>query len=202
MRTAGVRDVLLKGARAALRGFQNGTEAYGPSRFPRLWECRACKVVSVTNGFESTVVAASHVGRVRRKNQDAWSYSLAAGVFVVCDGIGGAAGGEVASRAAVDAFVEHLGAVPLAQRTTRAIVQAVCLANRRVLARAVAEPVLRGMGTTLVGLVACSSQGFAVVHVGDSRCYRWRAAKPAAAVRAGAEAAGVLMQCTDDRCVM
>lgn len=153
----------------------------------------ACTFISVTNAFQSAVAAASHVGRVRRENQDAWSYSLAAGVFVVCDGMGGAAGGAVASRAAVEAFLESLSGVPVAQRTSKTITQAVCLANRRVLARAVAEPLLQGMGTTLVGLVARGGDALAVVHVGDSRCYRWRAARPAEA-----GAAGVLLQCTDD----
>lgn len=140
--------------------------------------------------FESAVAAASHVGKVRRENQDAWSYSLAAGVFVVCDGMGGAAGGEIASRAAVEAFVEHLSAVAPGQRTTKVITQAVCAANRRVLARASAEPGLQGMGTTLVALVARGEASVAVVHVGDSRCYLWRGPD--------GDAAGVLTQCTED----
>ena len=124
--------------------------------------------------LHSVVAAASHTGSVRLTNQDAWSYSLEAGLFVVCDGMGGAAGGEVASRAAVEAFLEHLGAVGEAERSVKAIAQAVCAANRRVHARAAHEPALHGMGTTLVALVACEESTVAVAHVGDSRCYRWR----------------------------
>ena len=119
--------------------------------------------------------ALSHTGCVRRNNQDSWSYSLEAGVFVVCDGMGGAAGGEIASRTAVETFLEHLGATPPAQRSPKAIGQAVCAANRRVQARAAYEPALKGMGTTLVALAMHRPGELALVHVGDSRCYRWRA---------------------------
>ncbi len=128
----------------------------------------------MTSAFHTVAAALSHVGRVRQSNQDAWSYSLEAGLFVVCDGMGGAAGGEVASQTAVEAFLEHLGAVPEAERGGKGIAQAVCAANRRVHARAAHQPALAGMGTTLVALAACGEHAAAVAHVGDSRCYRWR----------------------------
>ncbi|WP_233581317.1 PP2C family serine/threonine-protein phosphatase [Acidipila sp. EB88] len=121
-----------------------------------------------------TATALTHVGQVRRTNQDAWSYSLEAGLFAVCDGMGGMAGGEIASQIAVEAFVEHLAPVPEAQRTARLVTQAVCAANRRVQARAAHERALQGMGTTLVALALCAANKAAIVHVGDSRCYRWR----------------------------
>jgi serine/threonine protein phosphatase PrpC len=128
--------------------------------------------------------AASHVGLVRRSNQDAWSYSSDAGVFAVCDGMGGAAGGEVASHLAVDAFVESVRAVAEEQRTSRSITQAICASNRLVHARGNADRLLRGMGTTLVALVSRGRGRVAVAHVGDSRCYLFRA--------------GELMRCTED----
>lgn len=121
--------------------------------------------------------ALSHTGAVRRSNQDSWSYSLEAGVFVVCDGMGGAAGGEVASRTAAESFMEHLVAMSREERTSRVVAQAVCAANRRVQARATHEPALHGMGTTLVGLAAGAPGEVLLVHVGDSRCYRWRAGR-------------------------
>ena len=120
-----------------------------------------------------TVAALSHTGHVRRTNQDAWSYALEAGVFVVCDGIGGMAGGEIASQAAVEAFVEYLAAVPEATRSVKVIGQAVCAANRRVLARATRERSLHGMGTTLVAVVSRGEGSVGIAHVGDSRCYRF-----------------------------
>ncbi len=121
---------------------------------------------------------------MRRTNQDAWSYSLEAGLFVVCDGMGGAAGGEVASQAAVEAFVEQLSVVPEAQRTAKVLAQAVHAANKRVHTRASHEPGLQGMGTTLVALAARGDHAVSIVHVGDSRCYRWRS--------------GELTRCTED----
>ena len=128
--------------------------------------------------------AVSHVGLVRRTNQDAWSYSADAGVFAVCDGMGGAAGGEVASRLAAEAFLESVRATPEEQRTSRSITQAINAANRLVHTRGNTQKSLRGMGTTLVALVARGRGRLAVAHVGDSRCYLFRA--------------GELMRCTED----
>ncbi len=134
--------------------------------------------------LQSAVAAGSVPGRIRSTNQDSWSYSLEAGVFVVCDGMGGTAGGEVASQTAVEAFLESLVGVEAEDRTVKMITQAVCAANRRVHARGVQDRALRGMGTTLVALASISDQAVAVVHVGDSRCYRLRG--------------GELCRCTED----
>ena len=128
----------------------------------------------MTAAIHIVAAAASHIGRVRRENQDSWSYSSEAGVFVVCDGMGGPAGGEVASRTAVEAFLEHLGAVPPTERTRASVAEAVASANRRVFSRAEMDPALEGMGTTLVALVGLGGPGLLVVHVGDSRCYLFR----------------------------
>ncbi len=95
-------------------------------------------------------------------------------MFAVCDGMGGAAGGEVASRTAVEAFVEHLGLLPEAQRTQGSVNEAVLSANRRVFSKAQHNPALDGMGTTLVALVGRGGRGLLLAHVGDSRCYRLR----------------------------
>ncbi len=124
--------------------------------------------------LQSAAAALSHTGCVRRNNQDAWSYSLQAGVFVVCDGMGGAMGGEIASRTAVEAFVEQMVAVAPEQRTPKSVAKAVCAANRRVQARAAHDASLEGMGTTLIALAGCGDREMRLVHVGDSRCYRWR----------------------------
>ena len=107
-------------------------------------------------------------------NQDAWSYAPEAGLFVVCDGIGGVAGGEIASQTAVEAFIEHLSMVAEPQRSVKTVTRAVCAANRRVQSLGSHDRSLHGMGTTLVGLALCGPQKAAIVHVGDSRCYRWR----------------------------
>ena len=59
------------------------------------------------------VGAATDAGRVRHLNEDAYASRAGHGLFVVCDGMGGAASGEIASRLAVESIVDHLsGAEP------------------------------------------------------------------------------------------
>jgi PPM family protein phosphatase len=111
--------------------------------------------------------AVTDVGRVRTSNQD--SYLVTEGVYVVADGMGGHAAGDLASRIAIDAIRE---AVDNDQIDT--LVEAVKAANLRILEKALEDPALRGMGTTLTGLALVKIAGherFAVVNVGDSRVY-------------------------------
>ncbi|RZU42646.1 protein phosphatase [Edaphobacter modestus] len=121
-------------------------------------------------------------GRIRRGNEDTCAASPLSGVFVVCDGMGGAAGGEVASHLAAETFLSHLGrnGTRPAQVEAR-IGAAVQAANRAVFQQAQRTPQLTGMGTTLVGLVHAAAvrenddaAALWLVHVGDSRCYLWR----------------------------
>ncbi len=128
----------------------------------------------MTAALQTVAAAQSHVGRVRKANEDSWSYALEAGLFAVCDGMGGAAGGEIASRTALEAFMERLTLVPANDRSLAVVAQAVGGANRRVWTRAAQEAVLKGMGTTLVALASCGPREWVLAHVGDSRCYRWR----------------------------
>ena len=97
------------------------------------------------------------------------------GIFVVCDGMGGAAGGEIASQMAARTFLAH---APRRQRgvsSSTALNRAVQAANSAVFGEAARDPRLRGMGTTLVGIEMDTAGGrIAIVHVGDSRCYRLR----------------------------
>jgi serine/threonine protein phosphatase PrpC len=131
-----------------------------------------------------TAAMLSHPGLIRRHNEDACAAAPEHGAFVVCDGIGGVAGGEIASRLAADAFVASLvataqDAAPPQQR----VAQAIRCANSRILAQARQSRSLRGMGTTLVSLLLepspdntpGSSWGNVwLANVGDSRCYRLR----------------------------
>jgi protein phosphatase len=120
-----------------------------------------------------TAAAATDRGRKRSSNEDAFAISVEHGVYLVCDGMGGAAAGEVASRLAVDEMLRQLTsrakAVPLAQ----AAEEAVRAANEAIFSRAQRNARLRGMGTTLVGLLAEERRVLAL-NIGDSRCYRQR----------------------------
>lgn len=117
--------------------------------------------------------AATDVGMVRQKNDD--SYLLANPLFAVADGMGGAAGGDVASATAVEA----LKAAWDGSTTADDLVAAVKEANRAVYEKA-GSPKLRGMGTTITALgllprqEGSSDDELVLANVGDSRGYLLR----------------------------
>ena len=110
----------------------------------------------------------SDLGCVRKNNEDSLLVSPELGLFLVADGMGGARGGEHASRMAVDTVAEYVRNSPHRDETT--LPGAFDRANFRVWERASADPTLEGMGTTLVGLLALG-EDFALASVGDSRAY-------------------------------
>ena len=121
------------------------------------------------------VASASDVGRVRTSNQDACAEGRSptgARLLVVADGMGGHAGGETASRLAVETICASVAASPDAPDA--ALRRAFADANRIVHERAQREARLAGMGTT--GVAACFSQDgrVHVANVGDSRAYLLR----------------------------
>jgi PPM family protein phosphatase len=130
------------------------------------------------------VGAATHIGRVRALNEDVYLVRAERGLFVVCDGVGGAPAGEVASQMAADRILEQLGTpngttAALSSvderrylpQTTR-LVEAVRHSNQFIYNEARRDPRHAEMGTTIVG--AWLSQHIAsVAHVGDSRAYLW-----------------------------
>jgi PPM family protein phosphatase len=126
-------------------------------------------------------VARTSTGRVRTGNEDAFGFLPGDGIYVVCDGMGGAAGGEIASRLAVDTVLHRMAAGDGAGSNARdRIHEAIAEANRIVLERADREPGLYGMGTTLVALMVgpAPEPGKALIaHAGDSRCYLFRRGK-------------------------
>lgn len=92
-------------------------------------------------------------------------------VGVVCDGMGGAAGGKLASELAASTFLAQFRREMMAGSAVEPAMRAACdAANQAVYGRACADPELRGMGTTIVA--ACVRHGrLTVLHVGDSRAY-------------------------------
>lgn len=117
--------------------------------------------------------ASTTVGKVRQVNED--SFLALDGMFVVADGMGGHAAGDVASALVVDVFQEFTGRIPLPLPELERLV---VLANDRV-RRHAHEHGLGGMGTTVVGVTLVDNGGeaaLAVLNVGDSRCYSWNRA--------------------------
>jgi serine/threonine protein phosphatase PrpC len=121
------------------------------------------------------VDAASDVGRVRARNEDAWLWRHlgAAELLAVADGLGGHQAGDVASRLALQALAEALGdAGPGALRRQR-LEAAFHRANEAVWQAAQRRPDWSGMGTTLTAALVEAGE-LTVAHVGDSRAYLWR----------------------------
>lgn len=107
------------------------------------------------------------IGRVRARNEDSFLIDPDASLYVVADGMGGHAAGDVASQTAVAAF-------SAAFHETGSVLTAMQSANRAVIERAAAEPGKAGMGTTLTA-VHLRGRRMSLAHVGDSRLYRLRA---------------------------
>jgi serine/threonine protein phosphatase PrpC len=117
------------------------------------------------------VAAQTDVGCVRTNNEDGFGYDLASRVFVVCDGMGGMAAGEVASATAVKEMVENFSRDAGGEETTEdRLYRAIISANHQVYQLALGNEELRGMGTTLVA--ACiDGRKLLIGNVGDSRAY-------------------------------
>lgn len=117
----------------------------------------------------------THRGVVREQNQDAFVCdTLADGrvVALVCDGMGGARAGNVASTMAVELFMEVIkeGEVPQGEDIVRCMRKAAERANHQVFQRATQDDACIGMGTTLVAAIASDKEA-TILNEGDSRAY-------------------------------
>lgn len=127
-------------------------------------------------GLRIVTGVATNVGCVRAINEDAIRIAQSATspdtmLIVVCDGMGGHEGGEVASHLAMESLLAGLNAT---ERDGHALlVRATEAANTAVFAAADREPRLRGMGTTCTAVLIRQGMAYCA-HVGDSRCYMIR----------------------------
>lgn len=123
----------------------------------------------------------THKGMVRPTNQDSYAVEVLEGMdtalLVVCDGMGGANAGNVASRFALDRFLLEIkqGIQPhMEQADAEDLLRvAAQCANQEVFELSVKQPEFRGMGTTLVSALVQGNQA-SILNVGDSRAYRIR----------------------------
>jgi len=127
----------------------------------------------------------SDIGLVRPSNQDALAVLNRRGLWVVADGMGGHAGGDVASRIAVETTVRFIAGdaqdrLALGKddpaRIEAALREAIAFSNEAIRSEARRKPRLAGMGTTIVIVLIPPGPALlaAVAHVGDSRAYLWR----------------------------
>ena len=135
------------------------------------------------------VAGETNVGRKRAHNEDNFALMPEFGLYLVADGMGGHASGEVASKMSIDALQEFLTETaddpertwPYKMDRSRGyeenrLITGVKLANLRIYETSQRDGKKRGMGTTFVCLYA-ADDGIFIAHVGDSRCYRFRDGK-------------------------
>lgn len=115
--------------------------------------------------------ARSDVGLVRATNQD--SGYAGPHLLVLADGMGGPAGGDIASSIALSHLVDLDDDVPAAEDQLPRLREALAAAHRELEERAEQEPELAGLGTTCIALLR-SGNKLAMVHIGDSRAYLQR----------------------------
>ena len=115
----------------------------------------------------------THRGVVRQQNQDAFDTRLmddGRAIVIVCDGMGGARAGNVASSMAVELFMEQFTQTDSIQNDGDRMRLAAETANREVYQRAITDPDCMGMGTTLVAALA-GEHTAVILNEGDSRAY-------------------------------
>ena len=117
------------------------------------------------------VFQATHVGKVRHNNEDSLIV-IDPETFVVADGMGGQAAGEVASQMLIETVKDFLSKTP-APLNEKILSQAILLANDKILKLAQQNAEYQGMGTTATILYLNDNQAY-FAHVGDSRLYRLR----------------------------
>ena len=115
----------------------------------------------------------SDIGRVRTSNEDSYIVDVQNSLFLVADGMGGHAAGEVASRIAADTVQEFISGSDRTINMETLLQLAVLEANSRVYQTQQATPEYRGMGSTLT-VLAFQDDRYYLAQVGDSRAYLLR----------------------------
>lgn len=115
------------------------------------------------------------VGRERDHNEDTFLVDTEMGLFLVADGMGGHRAGEVASALARETIQQAVKASTTTPRIA-ALDEAIRQANARVVQEGMQNRTRKGMGTTIVAIIA-DTDSVGIAHAGDSRCYLFREGK-------------------------
>jgi len=130
-------------------------------------------------------VGRTDIGRIRKLNQDAFSLHDDLQLWVLADGMGGHAGGEVASQITIETIPQEFqrqldsepSSSPPAATVERFVVQTIEAANQRIREQATQHAEIKGMGTTVVVVAITRTQQGSqaiIAHSGDSRAYIFR----------------------------
>jgi PPM family protein phosphatase len=143
----------------------------------------------VASSARVLVAGETNVGMKRTHNEDSYEILDDERLYLVADGMGGHASGEVASRMAIDTLKEFFTATSQDPEATwpykmdksrpyeeNRLITGIKLANLRIHESQQREPKLRGMGTTFACILVID-EGVLIAHVGDSRVYRIRGTK-------------------------
>lgn len=128
-----------------------------------------------------TGIGRSETGHVRTVNQDAFTAIDAHGIWAVADGMGGHIGGDIAAQTAIKTIEDHAASSNEALRNghtppTDVLTDLITRAHEAIVDRTRSQPKLKGMGTTIVllAIVPTPAPVAYLIHVGDSRAYRFR----------------------------
>lgn len=134
-------------------------------------------VKPISSKYDASGFVESRIGG-RQENQDcAGVRDTSLGLLVVvCDGMGGMQGGQVASSTAVTAIMSFFNSVDKQSDPAMTLVKAINEANAQIIAKGKENPQLMGMGTTVTALLKTPKSAI-VAHVGDSRVYQFRSGK-------------------------
>lgn len=155
-----------------------------PAAVPILYDDDAAvdEPTGVTAMILVSAIGQTDLGQRRRRNEDSYLTLPEYNLYVIADGMGGHAGGEVASRLAVETMARAFKQqqfdgepYPNVPRRGSELAQSIQMANRAIYEASRRDSTLSDMGTTVVGtLFSPNKQRLYVGHVGDSRCYRLR----------------------------
>ena len=122
--------------------------------------------------MEIDIFGATDIGKVRKINQDSFTFDVEGRFLVVCDGIGGRKSGDVASKMAADGLADAITTSESLQESeiSNFLSNAVDKVNRKIVHKGETADVLEGMATTLNAVMFTEDRAF-IAHLGDSRTY-------------------------------